>query len=74
MVSIHKEDNMQKWEYLEVYTGSLYPPNKRKIDTVNGEKPKIIIYIYDYISQIGLQSWELIIGNGNYLIFKRPIE
>lgn len=64
---------MQKWEYLELYTESTYPPNKRNISLINGEKPQKTLPIYQYIAQIGAEGWELIIQNDYYLIFKRPI-
>ena len=65
---------MQKWEYLEIYTNSTFPPDRRTIYTINGVKLQVQIPLYQYMAQLGSEGWELIIQNDNYLIFKRPID
>lgn len=65
---------MQKWEYLEIYTNSTFPPDRRTIYTINGEKLQAQIPLYQYMAKLGSEGWELIIQNDNYLIFKRPMD
>jgi hypothetical protein len=76
MGNIYKEDDMQKWEYTELYVDMDLADQTTTVERDGKEiiKEKGIdnTILLKYMNQLGDEGWEIAFEFFNTLFFKRP--
>ena len=82
-MTIYKEINMQKWEYITIYLST----TDGKIDEVNGapirkksedEEGNPVLNerykLHEYLGLLGKDGWDVVTSVGRVIIAKRPLK